>query len=160
LLARRIMLPVSDPGGHMDERLTISEASKRYSVSPSAIRRLIDSKRLNSAKDVDGKHRVLTGELVEALARRASGSRTGAVSLKDTANLAGKQSGQIAGDYYNTSERYMRLLETALEHEKRISEELRQQNRELQGQIVKIASEMQAVLSRDTEGKLSKWFRR
>lgn len=140
----------------MDERITIAEASKRYSVSSSAIRRLIDSKRLNSAKDKDGKHQVLTGELVEALARRATGSRSGAVTNKESTTLSGSRSGELS----NTSERYIRSLETALDHERRVSEDLRLQNRELQGQIVKLASEMQAVLSRDTEGKLSKWFRK
>jgi|GEM_PF-1783950 len=51
-------------------------------------------------------------------------------------------------------------LTHSLEHERRVSEDLRTQNRELQGQLVKFAAEMQALLSKETDGKLSRWFRR
>jgi hypothetical protein len=45
-------------------------------------------------------------------------------------------------------------------HERRTSEDLRTQNRELQSQLVKLAAETQAMLSKETDGKLSRWFRR
>ena len=48
----------------------------------------------------------------------------------------------------------------ALAHERRMMENLRAQNQELQGQLVKFAAEMQALLSKETDGKLSRWFRR
>jgi hypothetical protein len=58
------------------------------------------------------------------------------------------------------SEGHLRDLREALAHERRMMEELRAQNRDLQGQLVKLAAEMQAVLSKETDGKLSRWFRR
>jgi hypothetical protein len=51
-------------------------------------------------------------------------------------------------------------LSQALDYERRGAEDVRKQNRELQGQLVKLAAEIQALLSRETDGKLSRWFRR
>jgi len=140
----------------MDDRITISEASKRFAVSASAIRRLIDSGAVKSTKDADGRHRVLAGELTGELARRASGKRAGAHAGKPLP----ERSGERAGEHTATDERYTRMLETSLEHERRLCEDLRTQNRELQSQLVKFAAEMQAIMSKDTDGKLSRWFRR
>lgn len=58
------------------------------------------------------------------------------------------------------SEEHLRDLREALARERRIAEDLRTQNLDLQGQLVKLAAEMQAILARDGDGKLSRWFRR
>jgi molecular chaperone GrpE (heat shock protein) len=64
------------------------------------------------------------------------------------------------GQSGGASEEHVRDLREALEHERRTSAELRTQNRELQSQLMKLAAEMQAILSKETDGKLSRWFRR
>jgi predicted ABC-type transport system involved in lysophospholipase L1 biosynthesis ATPase subunit len=140
----------------MEERITIAEASKRFAVSSSAIRRLIEAGRVSSKRDVDGRHLVLVGELTGELARRVSARRSGALAGKPSSELSDEPSGELVA----ATERYVRSLETALEHERRVSGDLRTQNRELQIQLVKLAAEMQATLARDTDGKLSRWFRR
>jgi len=144
----------------MDEKLTIGEAAKRYTVSPSAIRRLIDSGKVKSTKDAAGRHMVLAGELTGELSRRVPGSRSGAQTGKGSSDRSGKAAGEPAGDLNVTTDRYLRAIETALDHERRVSEDLRTQNRELQSQLVKLAAEMQALLSKETDGMLSKWLRR
>jgi predicted site-specific integrase-resolvase len=58
------------------------------------------------------------------------------------------------------SEEHVRDLREALTHERKTSDELRAQNRELQSQLVKLSAEMQALLSRETDGMLSRWFRK
>lgn len=140
----------------MDDRITITEASKRFAVSSSAIRRLIDSGAVKSTKDADGRHRVLAADLTGELARRTSGKRAGALAGKPSPDRPGERAGEPTA----TNERYTRMLETSLEHERRVCEDLRTQNRELQSQLVKLAAEMQAIMSKETDGKLSRWFRR
>ena len=54
----------------------------------------------------------------------------------------------------------LRIALEALVHERRVSEDLRTQNRELQSQLVKLTAEMQAVFSKEAEGKLTRWFRK
>jgi DNA-binding transcriptional MerR regulator len=140
----------------MDDRITITEASKRFAISSSAIRRLIDSGAVKSTKDADGRHQVLTAELTGELARRTPGKRTGAHAGKPSP----ERSAERTGEHTAADERYTRMLETFLEHERRLCEDLRTQNRELQSQLVKLAAEMQAIMSKETDGKLSRWFRR
>ena len=140
----------------MEERITIAEAAKRFAVSPSAIRRLIDAGRVKSIKDEDGRHKLVAGELTGALTRRVPATRTGAVAGKASPD----RSGAPADELNPTAERYMRSLETALEHERRVCEGVREQNRELQSQLMKLAAEMQAILSKDGDGMLSRWFRK
>jgi excisionase family DNA binding protein len=140
----------------MEERLTIAEAAKRYSVSPSAIRRLIEAGRLKSTKDGDGRHQLDTGDLAGAMTRRSPTSRIGAVTGKTSPD----RSGEVVGELSPTAERYMRSLESALEHERRVCEDVRAQNRELQSQLVKLTAEMQAILSKEGDGMLSRWFRK
>lgn len=52
------------------------------------------------------------------------------------------------------------ILRATLDQDRHEKAELRTQNRELQSQLVKFAAEMQSILSRETEGKLSRWFRK
>lgn len=144
----------------MDEKLTIGEAAKRYAVSPSAIRRLIEAGKVKSTKDAAGRHLVLAGDLTGELSRRTSASRSGAQAGKGSPERSGKPTGEHPSDLTGTADRYLRAIETALDHERRVSEDLRTQNRELQGQLVKLAAEMQAILARDGDGRLSRWFRR
>lgn len=144
----------------MDEKLTIGEAAKRYALSPSAIRRLIESGKVKSTKDAAGRHLILAGDLTDELSRRTPVSRSGAQTGKGSPERSGKAAGEPAGDLSGTTDRYLRAIETALDHERRISEDLRMQNRELQSQLVKLAAEMQAILARDGDGMLSRWFRK
>ena len=58
------------------------------------------------------------------------------------------------------SEEHLRDLRDALARERQVAEDFRTQNRELQSQLLKLAAEMHAILARDGDGKLSRWFRR
>lgn len=103
---------------------------------------------------------VLADELTGELSRRVPANRSNALSSKSSSERSGKSTGEPAGEPAISTDRYLRAIETALDHERRVSEELRMQNRELQSQLVKLAAEMQALLAREGDGKLSRWFRR
>lgn len=58
------------------------------------------------------------------------------------------------------SEGHLRDLRNSLEHERLLSAELRKQNRDLESQLIKLTAEIHALLSKETQGTLSRWFRK
>ena len=52
-----------------------------------------------------------------------------------------------------------KALTEALERERRINDELRDQVKNLEGELIKLTSELRALLNKETGGKLSRWFR-
>jgi hypothetical protein len=52
------------------------------------------------------------------------------------------------------------LLLEALRREKQINDELRAQNKELQGEVLKLSAEMLALLKGEGKGLLSRWIRK
>lgn len=144
------------------EALTVATAARYAGVSASTIRRWMDSGSLEFRSTSQG-HRTTSKEaLMRCLSRqshaphRAVGGATArhsheAVMEGSTVGSHGRGEGQADA---------LRIALEALAHERRMAEDLRTQNRELQSQLVKLAAEMQAVLSRETDGMLSRWFRK
>ena len=143
--------------GH--DPLTVANAARHAGVSVSTIRRWMDVGNLEF-KVTDQGWRVTSKEaLMRYLSRhphenhRAVGGATAGTYRESVM----KPSHERGGERHNEA---LRVALEALEHERRVSEGLRTQNRELQSQLVKLAAEMQAVLSKDTDGMLSRWFRK
>lgn len=136
----------------MNERLTIAEAAQRYAVSQSAIRRLLDAGKLVSKRDAQNRHTLSVDELAEAFSRRVPDSRSGAI--------AGKPSADRSDELPATNSRLIQNLEDALSRERRLNDELRAHNYNLQGELIKLTAEMKALLGKEGDGVLSRWFRR
>jgi DNA-binding transcriptional MerR regulator len=152
------------------EALTVANAARHAGVSTSTIRRWMDGGNLEFRTTSQG-HRTTSKEaLMRCLSQHSHAPhRTvrGATTRRshdgvmegshDTVTVGAMRGSTVQGE--GGTEALCIALE-ALAHERRVAEDLRTQNRDLQGQLVKLAAEMQAVLSKETDGKLSRWFRR
>jgi DNA-binding transcriptional MerR regulator len=142
----------------LSETLTVSTAARHAAVSVSTIRRWMESGSLEFDTTKAG-HRVTDKEaLMRCLSQVSHGLKKNS-STHPKEGYRGASVVAISEMPENQNESLKIALE-ALSYERRLTEDLRSQNRELQSQILKIAAEMQAILSRDTMGKLSNWFRR
>lgn len=152
------------------EALTVATAARYAGVSASTIRRWMESGSLDFRPTTQG-HRTTSKEaLMRCLSRqchapnRAVGGATTGVShasvmggFRDAVTVGTMES--PTGHSQGGGEA-LRIALEALVHERRVSEDLRTQNRELQSQLVKLTAEMQAVFSKEAEGKLTRWFRK
>ena len=129
----------------MSDPIPLSEAARLVEKTPGALRRLVNEDRLQAHKDQKGRHLVRREEVI---AHYADTHRSGASTDRSSDPLLQALRDQVA------------ILRAALDQDRQEKAELRTQNRELQSQLVKFAAEMQAILSRETEGKLSRWFRK
>lgn len=136
-------------GGTMSDTISLSEAAKLVGKTPGALRRLVNEGRIRSTKDSSGRHNVRRDDVI---AHYAINRRSGASSSLDENNLSDPLVSSLRDQ--------ISILKANIEQDRIEKTELRLQNRELQGQIVKLASEMQALLARETDGKLSRWFRK
>lgn len=129
----------------MSDPITLSEAARLVEKTPGALRRLVNEGKLQAHKDQKGRHLVRREEVI---AHYVDTYRSGASLDRSEDPLLQALRDQVA------------ILRAASDQDRHEKAELRTQNRELQSQLVKFAAEMQAILSRETEGKLSKWFRK
>jgi excisionase family DNA binding protein len=139
----------------MDDTLTITEASERFAVSPSAIRRLISGNQLKATKDNKGRQLLVADELAGIFARRAKPARAGAQVSGNSRKLSDLPTGSTTGE----TDRYVLSLENALERERRINDDLRHEISGLRGELLKMMSEMKALLQKEDKGLLSRWIR-
>jgi hypothetical protein len=133
----------------MSDPIPLSEAAKLVGKTPGALRRLVNEGRLHGLKDAQGRHLVRKEEVV---AHYAITHRSGASADRDE-DRSGDPLLQALRDQVS-------ILRAAVDQDRIEKTELRAQNRELQSQLVKLAAEMQALLSKETDGMLSRWFRK
>lgn len=142
--------------------VTLSEASRRLGLGVTTIRSWCQLGKVECQRNNNAQWLINLDSARALLATTKAGASAGhRIALKSS--LRGKEaetSPLSEGLPGGASEEHVRDLRDALEHERRTSAELRTQNRELQSQLMKLAAEMQATLARDTDGKLSRWFRR
>jgi len=144
------------------EALTVANAARHAGVSASTIRRWMDGGDLEFRVTQQG-HRMTSKEaLMRYLSQHTQVPyrpvRGGATRHSHDTLTRG---GAVRHDASQAAESdALRIALEALAHERRMMENLRAQNQDLQGQLVKFAAEMQALLSKETDGKLSRWFRR
>jgi DNA-binding transcriptional MerR regulator len=137
----------------MNAPLSLPEAARRADTSPTSLRRWISTGALKAAKDKNGgwliREEDLRAYMVTILASKKSSSgapkRKGAETSSTTAS---------------TMDPTVAVLTEALQRERHINDELRGQNKELQGEILKLTAEMRAILSKEGAGMLSRWMRK
>jgi len=81
-------------------------------------------------------------------------------SKKTTHGAPKRQGVQGASATAGTMDPTVMVLTEALRRERHINDELRGQNKEFQGEILKLTAEMRAILSKDGSGMLSRWLRK
>jgi len=133
----------------MSDPIPLSEAARLVGKTPGALRRLVNEGRLHGVKDSQGRHRVRREEVI---AHYADTHRSGA-SADRYEDRSGDPLVQALRDQVS-------ILRATVDQERFEKTELRAQNQELQSQLLRFAAEMQALLSKETDGKLSRWFRR
>lgn len=145
-----------------NDLVPLSEASRMLGLGVTTIRSWCQLGKVECQRNKSSQWLINLDSARALLATAKPGASAGhRMALKSS--LRGKES-EISrpseGASGVASEEHVRDLRDALEHERRTSADLRTQNRELQSQLVKLAAEMQAILARDGDGKLSRWFRR
>jgi Helix-turn-helix domain len=136
--------------------LTVAQAAQMSGLSASTLKRRITTQALAARYSATGTWLIERSDLMAFLATSepTMGSQRTPARLGAT-SVAGSE--QVVIEHLTRSLERERQLNADLQ---RASEDLRSQNRELQGQLMKFAAEMQAIMSKETDGKLSRWFRR
>ncbi len=137
----------------MSDPMLLSEAARLVGKTPGALRRLINEGRLHALKDPQGRHRVHKENVI---AHYANTCRSGA----STDQHMDRPQTQEDDPLLRALRDQVAILRSNVDQDRIEKAELRTQNREFQSQLVKLAAEMQALLSKETDGKLSRWFRR
>jgi len=137
----------------MSDPIPLSEAARLVGKTPGALRRLVNEGRLHGLKDAQGRHLVRKEEVI---AHYAITHRSGASTDRNEDRSDARSSDPLLQALRDQ----VSILRATVDQDRIEKAELRAQNRELQGQVVKLAAEMQAILAKETEGKLSRWFRK
>ena len=133
----------------MSDPMPLSEAARLVEKTPGALRRLVNEGKLQAHKDQKGRHLVRREEVIAHYV----GTYQSGASADRNQDRSGDPLVQALRDQ-------VAILRGAVDQDRIEKAELRTQNRELQSQLVKLAAEMQAILSKETDGKLSRWFRK
>ena len=133
----------------MSDPIPLSEAARLVEKTPGALRRLVNEGKIQANKDHKGRHLVRREEVIAHYAdTHRSGASTDRHEDRSEDPLIQSLRDQVA------------ILRAALDRDRIEKDELRGQNRELQSQLMKFTAEMQAILSKETNGLLSRWFRK
>ncbi len=142
--------------------IPLSEASRMLGLGVTTIRSWCQLGKVDCLRSSNAQWLINLDSARALLATSKPGASAGhRIAIKNT--IRGKivdEPQRSEGPNGGVSEEHVRDLRESLLHERRTSEDLRTQNRELQSQLVKLAAETQAMLSKETDGKLSRWFRR
>lgn len=129
------------------EDLTMAEAMRLTEKAESTIRAWIKSGAIEAYQDKQGWWRINRDALLYKAAEGAQKRPLRAPQL-NTVSQSSPQPTPLE-----------KALTEALERERRINDELRSQVKQLEGEFIKITAELRAILSKETSGKLSRWFR-
>ena len=136
--------------------LTVAQAAQMSGLSPSTLKRRITTQALAARYSATGTWLIERSDLMAFLATsepskavQGTGARSGATSVVS--------SDQAVIEHLTRSLERERQLNADLQ---RTSEDLRVQNRELQGEVLKLSAEMLAILKGEGQGMLSRWLRK
>jgi hypothetical protein len=129
------------------EDLTMAEAIRLTEKAESTIRAWIKSGAIEAYQDKQGWWRINRGTLLYKAAEGAQKRPSRAPQTEGLAAISPQPSP------------LEKTLIEALERERRINDELRSQVKHLEGEFIKLAAELKAILNKETSGKLSRWFR-
>ncbi len=129
------------------ETLKSTEAQRLFKVNGSTIRRWAAEGRIKAEKNSEGVWLINKNSLQAALA-------TGTTKQARAAKKANIEKSSAHNSLQSSP-----ALERILDREQKINDELRLENKKLQGEILKLTHEMQALLKREDKGLLSRWLR-
>ena len=135
---------------------TLSEAAVAVGRAESTIRFWLQNKIITGKKVKDGSWVISRSSLLLHAAaaeplrvqRRIRGASSNTTAPRNEEQLFDALRGQIA------------TLSQALDHERSVSRDLRMQNKELQGEFLKLTAEIKAILEREDKSLLSRWIRK
>lgn len=137
----------------MDAPLSLPEAARRADASPTSLRRWISTGALKAAKDANGGWLIREDDLRTYMTTTLASKKAGSGAPK-------RQGAEAMSTTVGTTDPTLVVLTEALRRERHINDELRGQNKELQGEILKLTAEMRAILSKEGSGMLSRWLRK
>ena len=146
------------------EEILVADAAKLVGKAQVTIRRLVETKALKSKRDENGRHLINRMELVAYYAAKSANRagndvRAGATSNHANSNiLIASELAKVQAENSGLASK-IAMLEESLLRERRLNDELRAQNRDIQSELVKVSAEIRAVLTKETQNKLSRWFR-
>lgn len=131
----------------MEPSIALSVAVKMSGKSPTTVRRWAKEKLVRAEKDHRGSWRFDPGSLKTFLATGAAppvrhGASTEPSETRDPSTME-----------------LIRSLHGALHRERQINDDMREQNRKLQADLVKLTHEIKAILAKENKGLLSRWIR-
>ena len=131
----------------MEPTIALSVAVKMSGKSPTTVRRWAKERLVQAEKDHRGSWRFDSQSLKTFLATGAAppvrhGASTEPSDTRDPSTVE-----------------LIRSLQNTLHRERQINDDLREQNRKLQADIVQLTHELKAELSKDDKGLLSRWLR-
>lgn len=141
-------------------RLTVRQAATMSGRGVTTIRRLLEKGLISAERDDSGQYWILEETMRHYLATDAPPPKDSA-SSRERHRKSSRMSDTPPGDSTHALiarlETHNRDLQETLEHERRVSADLRSENRELTTELLKISREMQALLTGNgkTEGLLS-----
>lgn len=127
----------------MSTYISLPTASKMASKSTTTLRRWAKIGVVRAEKNSNGQWSIDREHLMAHLAT------TKPTKIKETAQ----------SHHHDSSTELVRTLETALERERRLNDDLREQNKKYQGDLIKLTSEMRAILSKNNTSLVSRWLR-
>jgi DNA-binding transcriptional MerR regulator len=137
----------------MNAPLSLPEAARRADASPTSLRRWISTGALKATKDTSGGWLIRDDDLRTYMATTLASKKTSTGAQK-------RQGAEGASTTVGTTDPTVVVLTESLRRERHINDELRGQNKELQGEILKLTAEMRAILSKEGAGMLSRWLRK
>lgn len=146
------------------ELILVADAAKLVGKAQVTIRRLVETKALKSKRDENGRHLINRMELVAYYAAKSANRAGNDVRAGATTNhansdiLIASELAKVQAENSGLASK-IAMIEESLLRERRLNDELRAQNRDIQNEIVKISAEIRAILTNETQNKLFRWFR-
>jgi excisionase family DNA binding protein len=136
------------------DTLTVTDAARQAGVSPSTIRRWMEAGDLKFSTSHQGWRVTTKDALMQHLSRQPHPSH------RTVGGASAQQSHETHTTLSNGSHlEALKISLEALERERRINDELRTEISGIRSELLKMMSEMKALLQKEDKGLLSRWIR-
>ncbi len=149
----------------MTEFITLSEASQMLGLGVTTIRSWCQLGKVTAKKDSNSQWLVNLDSAKAHVATAKHGATAGRRIVAKSRVGEGKQTQHASSEaiQHTVSDRdpdALRIALDALSHERQQNIELRSLNKNLQEELLKLTAEIKAILGREGDGMLSRWFRK
>jgi len=128
----------------MDPEVSLNVAAKMAGKTTTAVRRWASQGLIKARKNKRGRWEIETQSLREHLAT--------SVSIHVGETSGNRQEPDLQSEY-------IRSLQSSLDRERKKVDDLSENNKRLQNEILKLTHEIKAILSKDNRGLLSRWIK-